>query len=239
VWQAAGVLLGEHQSFDAYAAAYDDYCQATAVPVLPWLGSVGVVLGGRALDLGCGSGRHVAEFADTFDEVVGVDISEPLIEIARARRARPNVTFVVDDLTAFADSEGFDLVFSSTALHHVLDLDAALANIRSLVRPGGWVILSDLVRVTSQLHRWLWLHGGVYVGPVADFSRHVRSHGLGLATRILRFQVSRRWIRHLLADQWLTMNEFEQRYTEAFPGGTISRRAGLPTLVWQPRNLRQ
>lgn len=227
------MLLAEHQSFDAYAAAYDEYCEATARPVVPWLRSMGVVPGGRALDLGCGSGRHSVEFSDHYDEVVGVDLSEPLIEIARLRRARPNVTYVVGDLVTFDDDREYDLVFSSTALHHVPALEAALTNIQRLVRPGGWVVLSDTVRVTSRPHRWLWRHGGVYAGALADFVPHLQEHGPVRAVRLLRFQVSRRWIRHLLADQWLTMPEFEARYTSAFPGGRISRREGLPTLSWQ------
>ena len=226
-------VLGEHQSFDAYASAYDEYCEATAAPLVPWLESVGVARNGRAIDLGCGSGRHTLELGGTFDHVVGVDLSEPLIEIARARRSQPNVTYVVGDLVTVEDPLRFDLVFSSTALHHVPDIGAAFANIRRLVRPGGWVILSDTVRVTSGVHRWLWRHGGVYVGPVADFVGLVRAHGFARATRLFRFQISRPWIQHLLADQWLTMGEFEERYLAAFPGAVVTRRQGLPTLVWR------
>lgn len=225
--------LAEDQSFDAYASAYDEYCDATAAPVVPWLESVGVELGGRAVDLGCGSGRHSIELSGSFDYVVGVDLSEPLIEIARCRRSGSNITYVVGDLTTFEDVDGFDLVFSSTALHHVPDLEEAFANIRRLVRPGGWVILSDTVLVARGLHWWLWRHGGVYAGPLADFPHHVRAHGLSRAIRLLRFQVSRRWIRHLLADRWLRLSEFEERYLAAFPGGTITRRQGLPTLAWR------
>ncbi|MGW4029315.1 class I SAM-dependent methyltransferase [Streptomyces sp. NPDC004838] len=46
----------------------------------------------------CGSGRAVEALADSFEEVVGLDLSAPLIENARAKRARPNVRYVVEDL---------------------------------------------------------------------------------------------------------------------------------------------
>jgi 2-polyprenyl-3-methyl-5-hydroxy-6-metoxy-1,4-benzoquinol methylase len=44
--------------------------------------------------------------------VVGLDLSAPLIEIAEAKRARPNVRYVVEDLFELQDEDGFDLVYS-------------------------------------------------------------------------------------------------------------------------------
>ena len=92
---------------------------------------------GRALDAGCGSGRHTQALAGRFDEVIGVDISAALIDIAR-HHSGPRVRYVVSDLMAFADPDGFDLVFSSTTLHHVQDLDAATTKIK---RAGGEIVL--------------------------------------------------------------------------------------------------
>ena len=225
-------LRSRNQSFDRYAAAYDRFCEATHEPLLPALTAQGIVTGGRAVDLGCGSGRHVLDLAPEFEEVVGVDLSGPLVDLARRKGAGPQVTFVTGDLTTLTDDRGFDLVFSSTALHHVPDLEAALRNIRSLARPGGWVVLRDTVRADDERLVWLWRHGGVLLGPFGDFVRHVRSEPRR-AWQLLRFGLRPAWIRHLVADRWLTRAEFARRYTAAFPGATITTTQGLTTMIWR------
>jgi SAM-dependent methyltransferase len=216
-----------HQSFDGYAAAYAAFSGRTHRPVLPLLAELGVPTGGaRAVDLGCGAGHTVAELASAYDEVVGVDLSEPLLDLAR--RHVPGARFVAADLATFHDGggDGFDLVFSSTALHHVDDLPRALANVRALTRPGGWVVLRDVVRMADPRLVWLWRHGGFLVGPLAD----AVARRTTLAD--LRFQLRPAWIRHLLADRWLTFDEFKAAHETAFPGAQVLRR-DLATVVWQ------
>ena len=226
------MTLVSSQSFDGYAAAYDRYCDATHQPLIPALTSLGVVAGGRAIDLGCGSGRHVLDLAPHFDEVVGLDLSEPLLALARRKLVGAHVRFVAGDLTTYTDDRGFDLVFSSTALHHVPELDTALRNIRSLVAPGGWVVLRDTVRADDDRLVWLWRHGGLLLGPLGDFLRHVRSEPRR-AWQLLRFGLRPAWLRHLVADRWLTRAEFARRYTAAFPGATITTTHGLTTMCWR------
>lgn len=75
---------------------------------------------GRALDLGCGPGRITHALADSFDEVVGYDISAQMLELAR-EDAASNETFVLnetDDLEPFGDGT-FDFVYCSRVLQHV------------------------------------------------------------------------------------------------------------------------
>ena len=226
------------QSFDGFAEAYDRFSSLVDEPVWPWLASpeigVGVACGGRrrALDAGCGSGRRCVELAEHFDEVVGIDLSGPLIELARARRAHPRVRYEVADLTSFADVEGFDLVYSSTALHHVEPLEPALAHLRSLVRPGGQAVLADLVQGVFGWKRWLWRHGAVHLTPLEDLPRRARQYGWTPAWEAFRFETSRPWVRHLLSDRFLTLEEFTERYLSVFPEGRIVRQ-GLTALVWQ------
>ena len=222
------------QSFDAFAAAFDRFTSVFDEPAWPWLSSpeVGVVGGGRALDAGCGSGRRCAELAAHFDEVVGIDLSGPLIELARAKRTAPDVRFEVADLATFDDGQGFDLVYSAATLHHVVPLEPALAHLRSLVRPGGHVVLLDLVQRVGGWKRWLWRHGAVRLTPLRDVPGHVRTAGAREAWHALRFQTSGPWVRHLLSDAYLRPDEFAERYRSVFPDGRILD-AGLTALVWQ------
>ena len=125
------------QSFDRTAADYDrlgelgenDRIRSWLVSVLPH--------GGRALDLGCGAGCHAVLLAGRFTHVDAVDISLPMIEIARAKRSRPNVAYRQADLLETTVSGDYDLVLSVMTLHHVPDLQAALAHIKRLLAPGG------------------------------------------------------------------------------------------------------
>jgi SAM-dependent methyltransferase len=147
------------QSFDGFAVDYDRYASLEPPMVLDWLLAQLPGRGRRALDAGCGSGRHTLALADRFDHVVGVDISEPLIDIARHQRFHPRVTYMVGDLLAITDPDGFDLVVSSTTLHHLPDLDAALHHLRRLVGPGGTAILIDNVASRPTPPGWLYRLG--------------------------------------------------------------------------------
>jgi SAM-dependent methyltransferase len=96
---------------------------------------------GRALDFGCGAGRLTRALAERFDEAVGVDISERMIEEARHING-PAATFVVNvtpDLRLFADAS-LDLVYSSNVLQHIADTAAIrsyLGEFVRVLRPGG------------------------------------------------------------------------------------------------------
>ena len=83
-------MTDDPQSFDRLAEAYDRYRTLVDEPAWPWLSSaeVGVTGGGRALDAGCGAGHRCVELAEHFEEVVGIDLSAPLVDLARHRRAR-------------------------------------------------------------------------------------------------------------------------------------------------------
>jgi SAM-dependent methyltransferase len=69
--------------------------------------------------------------------VLGVDVSAPLLDIAR-RRARPNTAFVLADAQTHGfEPGGFDAVFSRFGVMFFDDPRAAFANIRSACRPGA------------------------------------------------------------------------------------------------------
>ena len=111
-----GRYVQDPRSFDGFAADYDRFAGLEPGGLQDWLVTQLPTRGARALDAGCGSGRYTQVLARRYNDVIGVDISEPLIEIARDR-ADPNVRYVVSDLMSFNDANGLDLVFSSTTLH--------------------------------------------------------------------------------------------------------------------------
>jgi SAM-dependent methyltransferase len=114
----------------------------------------GLVPGTRALDVGCGPGRHAHELARRGVEVVGVDISARFVELARAE-APPGATFRVGDARELGFDAEFDLAYSlcqggfgllcgpaaDPADPDAGDL-AVLDGLRRAVRPGGAVVVS-------------------------------------------------------------------------------------------------
>lgn len=100
----------------------------------------------RVLDVGCGTGRLAARLveAPSVLMVVGLDFSAGMLEQARARLASAEATALVrGDATRlpFADA-AFDAAVSTEAFHWFPDQDAALAEIRRVLRPGGRLLLA-------------------------------------------------------------------------------------------------
>lgn len=97
--------------------------------------------GERVLDLGCGFGdttRRLAELVGPEGEAVGVDVSEPFIEVARAEaEGVENVSFLTADVQA-AEREGeFDYAFSRMGVMFFANPVQALRNVRAALVPGG------------------------------------------------------------------------------------------------------
>lgn len=100
--------------------------------------------GQRVLDIGCGAGATTLLLADRVQPggaVLGLDISEPLVERARARieaAGHGHVTLVVGDAQTFpAPEPRFDLAVSRFGLMFFDDPVAAFRNIAGLLRPGA------------------------------------------------------------------------------------------------------
>ncbi|MHA6759282.1 class I SAM-dependent methyltransferase [Streptacidiphilus sp. PAMC 29251] len=192
-----------------------------------WLAGLGLK-GERALDAGCGSGHAVELLAEDFGEVVGLDLSAPLLDIARATRARPNVRYLRSDLFDLIDDDGFDLVYSHTMLHHVPDYRAGLEHLKGLVRPGGTVAVIDNVcdhYPTPPREAYTW-------PAVRDFPREIRRVGLRDAWFQLRFWHGREWLAHLLSDRYLSRDQFRDLYGSVFPGARFDDLGFALAMSW-------
>jgi SAM-dependent methyltransferase len=91
------------------------------------------------LDVACGTGLHLAEFARRLDDVVGVDLSPQMLEVAHDRT--PEVRLEQGDFRTFELGRAFDLVTClSSSIGHVADLEElreAVARMAAHVAPGG------------------------------------------------------------------------------------------------------
>lgn len=96
------------------------------------------VAGGRAVDLGCGTGELTAELHRHVGaaSTVGVDSSPAMLERA-ATHAGGGLTFALGDLAAWTGGTAADVVFANASLQWVPDHPALLAALTHHVAPGG------------------------------------------------------------------------------------------------------
>jgi ubiquinone/menaquinone biosynthesis C-methylase UbiE len=114
------------------------------------------ILGKRILDIGSGLGGVDALLVNEHGagEVIGIDVEEQLIEVARERISRQRlgdrISFQLVDPgpLPFPDCS-FDVIFSKDALVHIADKPALYREMIRVLRPGGSMIAAD----------WLWAEG--------------------------------------------------------------------------------
>jgi SAM-dependent methyltransferase len=100
-------------------------------------------LGARVVDLGCGFGdttQRLAELVGADGDALGVDVSEPFIELARKEAEEAgatNVRFAVGDVQVTEFEETFDYAFSRMGVMFFANPVQALRNVRQALSPGG------------------------------------------------------------------------------------------------------
>ena len=128
--------LGTREFFDSVERyRYEKYA-----PWMPRVMGFDQFRGARLLEIGCGMGTDLLQFARGGARCVGVDLTPRSVEITRHRFA----LYGVDGDFMLADGErlpfasgSFDVVYSNGVLHHTPDTAGAIREVHRVLRPGG------------------------------------------------------------------------------------------------------
>lgn len=119
----------------------------------PWLRELVTESGAdslRAIDAGCGTGRQAKLLSELGVDVVGVDATQEMLDIAVEKL--PDVDFRLGSMDALpCDDDSFDLAVASLAICHLDDPGPAIAELARCVRSGGSIVISEPHPMVSAL----------------------------------------------------------------------------------------
>lgn len=137
-------------TYDQYASQYTAMIAAQekagvqSHPLMsPFLQVVGDISGLMVLDAGCGEGYLSRILVQRGANVTGIDISAPLIEIARTKEFADQISYQVADLSQPLPTyqDHFDLVTSFFVLNDIYDYQGFLTTLGSVLKPAGRLVL--------------------------------------------------------------------------------------------------
>jgi len=113
--------------------------------------------GDRALDLCCGTGDIAFALAGSGAQTTGLDFSEKMLEVARARNRAQNTLFMQGDAQAipFPDNS-FDVVTVGYGLRNLTSWEKGLEEMYRVARPGGRVVSLDFGKPPNALWRKIY-----------------------------------------------------------------------------------
>jgi ubiquinone/menaquinone biosynthesis C-methylase UbiE len=143
--------LGTREFFDSIERhRYTEYA-----PWMPRVMGFDKFRGARLLEIGCGMGTDLLQFARGGARCIGVDLTPRSVEIARHRFGLygMNGDFMLADgeQLPFA-SESFDVVYSNGVLHHTPDTAGAIREVHRVLRPGG--VAKVMLYYRNSLNYW-------------------------------------------------------------------------------------
>ena len=124
------------KNFSRSASFYDRYADVQKNCATELLRRLTQVRFNKILELGCGTGNYCSLLREKFSEaqLTAVDISEPMIAVARNKLKGSKINFVVADAEDVSFGEGFDLVTSNACFQWFEDLERSLIRLNRCLK---------------------------------------------------------------------------------------------------------
>ncbi|HUC80559.1 MAG TPA: methyltransferase domain-containing protein [Flavisolibacter sp.] len=169
---------------------------------------VDIVCNKTVLDIACGEGYGSALMSSTAASVVGADADAETVAEAAKNYHHPNLSFRQANITALPfDDTAFDAVICFETLEHVEDHEAVLAELKRVLKPDGFLIISTPNREEYSDKREFSNPFHVKELTVKEFKHLVQQH----------FAYSRFWLQECLMAS-IVYNEDDKRLEESFTG---------------------
>ena len=182
---------------------------------------------GHVLEVGCGHGALTRRVARRARSVLALDLSPEMIRIARAHSAeQSNIDYRVADVTATdLPASTFDVVLSVATVHHV-PLAPTVARLAAAVRPGGLLLIQDLVTRPGVRH--------LPTNALAWLARRARAARGGRQSAAHHALVAALYREHGRGERYLTPAGAVRVYRELLPGARVRHHLEWRyTLVWR------
>ena len=116
------------------------------------------IKGKKVLDIGCGMGKFIQYMLELNPEqIVGLDISNNMINNAKEHIQDERVTFVVSNILSYETEIKFDVIVSSLAFHYIEDFNLLMEKLNKLLANDGILLFSTehpLTTATKQQENW-------------------------------------------------------------------------------------
>jgi len=142
------------------------------------------------MEAGCGAGYTADYLAGDYQNYLGLDYSQKLIDIARKRNRGNHIRFLCMDTRDFNGHEKFQLILMIGVLHHIPNAEAVLRHLKSFLAPNGRIVVNEPQRGNPVIGLGRWLRKKVdpnYSSDQVTFSRNELEslfHRSGFETRI-------------------------------------------------------
>jgi ubiquinone/menaquinone biosynthesis C-methylase UbiE len=183
----------------------------------------------NALEVGCGTGAFTRLLAERAQNVLALDLSPAMIELAQARSSEyANIKFSLADISETdLPAEHFDCIASIATLHH-LPLAPTLEKLKRALKPNGVLLINDLFE-----------REGLF-----DLAAHAVALPVGAARRIIKFgrlrpprAVREAWNDHGKHDTYPTLTEVGNLRRDVLPNAVIKRHLlWRYSLIWRKPN---
>ncbi|MHB8843372.1 MAG: class I SAM-dependent methyltransferase [Nitrospirota bacterium] len=117
--------------------------------------------GSQILDVGTGTGRQAFAFAKKGHDVVGIDLSENMLSVAKKKNKYKNVKFQAADAVHLPfGNNHFDVSCASFALHDMLSIirEKALKEMVRVTKPKGTIVIVDYALPENKIGRFMIYH---------------------------------------------------------------------------------